>query len=181
MPRFAVLLRGINVGKGQRVPMADFRALLEGLGYTEVKTLLNSGNAVFASTGKVAAKHAVGIAAALQDRLGVHAPVIVKTASELASVVEANPIVPVASEHSRFLVAFGASASALQSLGSLMAMVKAPEKLLITAEAAYLHCPSGILQSKVGKAMLGKAGQGVTTRNWATVLKLATMAGAGAA
>jgi uncharacterized protein (DUF1697 family) len=49
MPRFVVLLRGVNVGKGNRVAMVEFKESLEGLGYTDVKTLLNSGNAVFAS------------------------------------------------------------------------------------------------------------------------------------
>ena len=181
MRRFVVLLRGVNVGSGNRVPMADFKALLEGLGYSEVKTLLNSGNAVFASADKAASKHTVEIAAALQDRLGVHASVIVKSASELESVVDANPIVPVKFEHSRFLVAFGASESALGSLDRLTTLVQAPEKFAITKDAAYLYCPSGILESKAGKAMLGKAGKGVTTRNWATVLKLAAMVRATAA
>ena len=160
--------------------MAEFRALLEDLGYKDVKTLLNSGNAVFASTGRSASKHAEEIASALQDRLGVVASTIVKSGSELESVVNQNPIVPEESEHSRFLVALGANESALQSLAALTSLVQVPEKLVITKEAAYLYCPSGILESKVGKAMLGKVGKAVTTRNWATVLKLSAMVSASA-
>ena len=54
MTGYVALLRGINVGKAKRIAMADLRALLEGLGYTHVKTVLNSGNAVFDATGAVA-------------------------------------------------------------------------------------------------------------------------------
>ena len=78
MPRFVVLLRGVNVGKGNRVPMAEFKAMLEGLGYTSVSTVLNSGNAVFTSTGRSSSKHAASIAATLQQTMGVTTPVIVK-------------------------------------------------------------------------------------------------------
>jgi len=178
MPRFIVLLRGVNVGKGKRVPMADFKALLEAQGYTDVKTLLNSGNAVFTSTGRSAAKHAAAVAAAVQLGLGVTTSAIVKSAAELSAIIQASPIVPPAAEHSRFLVAFAHSPEALQTLLPLPALVQAPERFVVTAEAAFLHCPGGLLESKVGEALLGKTGKAVTTRNWARVLKLAALVGA---
>lgn len=175
MPRFVVLLRGVNVGKGNRVPMAEFKRLLETLGYTDVKTLLNSGNAVFASSTRSGVQHAKAIAAAVQATFGVPAPVIVKSAAELAAIISGNPIVPPASEHSRFLVAFGQQEAALHALRALQPLAQPPERLVITGEAAYLHCPAGLLESKAGKALLGRAGKGVTTRNWATVLKLGAL------
>lgn len=175
MPRYAALLRGVNVGKGNRVPMAEFKILLEGMGCTDVKTLLNSGNAVFSSTARSAEKLSLAIAARVASTFGVTTPVIVKSAAELAAVISAAPMSPPDEEHSRFLVAFGRDESAVQALAPLVPLVKAPERLVITSQAAYLHCPEGLLQSKVGEAMLGKAGSGVTTRNWATVLKIATL------
>lgn len=54
MPRFVALLRGVNVGKGKRVPMAELRKVLTALDYRDVQTLLNSGNAVFESGGRAA-------------------------------------------------------------------------------------------------------------------------------
>ena len=65
MPRYVALFRGINVGKAKRIAMADLRALLEKLGYTDVKTLLNSGNAVFTGAAGAADKHAERIRAAV--------------------------------------------------------------------------------------------------------------------
>lgn len=177
MPRFIVLLRGVNVGKGNRVPMAEFKALLEELGYTDVKTLLNSGNAVFTSSGRSTAKHAEAIASALHQRLGITTPTIVKSAAELAAIVQAAPVVPPETDHSRFLVAFAPNPDALQALVPLQALAEGQERFEVKAEAAYLHCPAGLLESKVGEALLGKAGRGVTTRNWGTVLKLCALTG----
>ena len=177
MPRFVVLLRGVNVGKGNRVAMAGFKVLLDGLGYTDVKTLLNSGNAVFASSGRSGAKHAAAIAAQVESRFGVTTPVVVKSAAEFAAIINGNPMVPPEADHSRFLVAFGPDESALQALRSLLLLAGDPERLVITGRAAYLHCPGGLRESKVGEAMLGRAGRGVTTRNWATVLKLGALLG----
>ena len=172
MPRFIVLLRGVNVGKGRRVPMAGFKALLEQLGYANVKTLLNSGNAAFDSSIRSAARHSVAIAASLQEQLGVATLTIVKSAAEMSAIVGGNPMLPTEGESSRSFVAFAADPAALQGLAALQSLLQPSEHLAITPQAAYLHCPDGILQSRVGAAMLGKVGQGITTRNWATVLKI---------
>src|ERR1700744_4210713 len=71
MKRYIALLRGINVGKAKRVPMADLRALMESLGYAGVRTLLNSGNAVFDAKAGTAASHAKKLRAAILDTIGV--------------------------------------------------------------------------------------------------------------
>lgn len=177
MPQYVVLLRGVNVGKGKRVAMAEFKRLLEGLECTEVKTLLNSGNAVFSSTARSSAKLVTAIAAGLEEAFGITTPVVVKTAAELAAIIRDAPLTPPDAEHARFLVAFGRDEPAIQALAPLVPLAQAPERLHITPLAAYLHCPQGLLESRVGEAMLGKAGRGVTTRNWATVLKIQALLG----
>lgn len=176
MPTFVALLRGINVGKAKRVPMAEFRSLLSGLGYTHVVTLLNSGNAVFRAATGAPAKHAADIAAAIQGRLKVDVAVIVKSARELAAIVAENPIKVAASEHSRFLVGFVQDTKALRALTTLEPIVVPPEQFAVGARVAYLLCARGILDSKAGAALLGKARSPATTRNWATVLKLHALA-----
>ena len=181
MSRFVVLLRGVNVGKGNRVPMAGFRAALEELGHGSVRTLLNSGNAVFSSTGLSTSELAHGIASVVEARFGVVTPVIVKSAAELDAIVQNNPFPPPEAAHSRFLVAFAMDTSKLHELAPLSPLVQPDERFSITEHAAYLHCPGGLLQSQVGKAIVGRTGRSVTTRNWATVLKLAALLGEGAA
>jgi uncharacterized protein (DUF1697 family) len=172
MPRYVVLLRGVNVGKGNRVPMADFRALLEGLGYSDVRTLLNSGNAAFTAASRSAPRLGAAIGDALQETFGFKVAVMVISAAGLDAAIAGNPAPPPADAHSRFLVAFGQDASALQALQVLQPLAGPQELFHIGAHAAYLLCHPGILDSKAAAGMVGKAGRGVTTRNWATVLKL---------
>ena len=169
---YIALLRGINVGKAKRIAMADLRALLEGLGHTDVATLLNSGNVVFRSSKKTPAKIAAEISAAIATQLGIDVPVIVKSAKDLATIIEANTLADAADDPSRLLVAFVQEADALPALSAIAPHVVPPERFLLGREAAYLHCARGILESKAGEALVGKAGKAATTRNWATVLKL---------
>jgi uncharacterized protein (DUF1697 family) len=175
--RFVVLLRGVNVGKSNRVPMAEFKAMLHGLGYTDVVTLLNSGNAVISSADSSATQHAECIATALADSMGVTVPVVVKSRTELAEVVVACPFTIREADYSQFLAVFANDSALLQSLAPLQALVQPPDQFAIGSEAAYGYCAAGIKESKLGKALLGKAGKSVTTRNWATVLKLLSLCG----
>lgn len=176
MPTFVTLLRGVNVGRAKRVPMAEFRALLMFLGYTEVTTLLNSGNAIFHAAKGAPAKHAANIATALKSKLNVEVPVIVKPARALAAIVAESPIEVEAALHSRFLVAFTQDAQGLRGLAAIRSRVEPPEQFVIGRHAAYLFCAGGILESKAGASLLGKAGRAATTRNWATTLKLLALA-----
>ena len=172
MPAFAVLLRGVNVGKGNRVPMAALRELLEARGGSDVRTLLNRGNAVFRGAAASVDDVAADVRRALRERLGVSVEVVVKDADAFDAIVAANPMVPRAEEHARFLVAFAEEAADLRGLAALEPLLRPEERLAIGDHAAYLHCAAGIRDSRAAGALLGKAGRAVTTRNWATVLKL---------
>jgi uncharacterized protein (DUF1697 family) len=177
MPTFVALLRGINnIGKAKRVPMVELRALLSGLGYTGVATLLNSGNVVFRAPGGTPPKHSANIAVALLTQLKVEVPVIVKSASELGAILSENPIKAEADEHSRFLVAFVQDTKVLSSLAFIEPLVVPPEEFAVGKSAAYLLCAMGIAESKAGRALIGRAGKSATTRNLATVVKLYALA-----
>lgn len=176
MPTFVALLRGVNAGKAKRVPMAELRALLTGLGYTGVATLLNSGNAVFRAQRDTPAKHSAAIAAAIFTQLKVEVPVIVKSARELAAIISENPNEAGVEKWPRSLVAFVQDTKALSGLAAIESLVVPPEQFAVGKNAAYLLCAAGILESKAGEALLGKAGKLATTRNWATVLKLQALA-----
>ena len=152
--------------------MAQLRAVMAAIGYQDVLTLLNSGNAVFGATSGAPAKHAKAIAAAISSKLGVDVPVIVKSANEFGAIVDENPLAGIAPDHSRLLVVFAQDSKALSALTALESLVDRTEQFVVSKNAAYLHCAGGILESKAGKALLGKAGDAVTSRNWKTVLKL---------
>lgn len=175
MPRFAALLRGVNVGGAKRVPMAELRTLLESLGYRGVRTLLNSGNVVFVGTGRSTSAHQARIEAALAQSLHVEVPVIVKSAREFAAIARANPLADVATDPARLLVAFTGDAVALKSFAALSPLLRPPERLVFGEHALYLWCANGILASKAAALLLGKSGKAATTRNWATVQKISAL------
>lgn len=171
--RMVALLRGINVGKAKRVGMADLRALVEGLGFRDVRTLLNSGNVVFTAPRPVAPdRTAERIEKALAERTGVSARVTVVTAAELDAAVAGNPLARVADEPARFLVAFLNKPVHRAKLEVLAKEDWAPEALGVGPRVAYLWCANGILDSRLWSAVGKALGEGVTSRNWATVLKL---------
>lgn len=172
MSIYIALLRGINVGKAKRIAMADLRALLAGLGYTDVATLLNSGNVVFKAGKGTPKKLAAHISAAIASQLGIEVPVIVVSAKDFALIAKDNPFAASATDPSRLLIAFVPDAGALSAVSTISTLVTPPEQLHVGAHAAYLHCASGILESKAAEALLGKAGKAATTRNWGTVQKL---------
>jgi len=176
MHTFVALLRGINVGKAKRVSMAELRDLMTELGYSDVATLLNSGNAVFRAAKGAPVKHAAQIAHAVATSLKVEVPVIVKSARDLAAIVSENPLAEKAHDHSRLLVVFVQNKKALSGLESIGPLVVPPEQFAVGENAAYLNCVNGILESKAAEALLGRAGKTATTRNWATVLKLQALA-----
>ncbi len=176
MKRYIALLRGINVGKAKRVAMADLRALMESLGLTGVRTLLNSGNAVFDAKGGTAAGHAKALKAAILAQTGVDCEVIVKSAADLAAAIAEHPLRHHADDDARLLVLFTQEASSLALLEPLEGDDWAPEALAVGTHAAWLWCANGIIESRVSKATGKLLGQRGTARNWATVKKLHAMA-----
>ena len=136
MKRHIALLRGINVGKARRVAMADLRALMEGLGHARVRTLLNSGNAVFDARAGTPAAHAKQLRAAILDKTGVDCEVIVKTAAELAAAIAEHPLRRHADDDARMLVMFTQDASSLALLAPLQDADWAPEAFAVGRHAA---------------------------------------------
>ena len=173
--RQVALLRGINVGRAKRVAMADLREMVEGLGYKDVRTLLNSGNVVFTSAG-AAPDAAARIEKAMTSKLHVPSRVTVLTAAELTAIVKGNPLARIATNPSRLLVGFLSRASDRALLKPLEKQSWKPEALGIGPRAAYVWCPVGMLESPLAKALARALGDAVTTRNWATVMKLDALA-----
>ena len=105
--RRVALLRGINVGRAKRISMGDLRALFAGLGYGDVRTLLNSGNVVFTVTQRNTGDQADRIERAIADRLGVTTRVTVLLGREVAEAIQENPLKRVAADPSRLLFLVG--------------------------------------------------------------------------
>ncbi len=165
------LLRGINVGRAKRVAMADLRKLLGDLGFAQVRTVLNSGNVVYDGGAVAPAEAAARIEEALVLKLGVAARVTVLSASQFAELVEQNTLAP-AADAARLLTLVFNNPADVQRLLPLLQQPWQPEALALGRWAAYAWCPDGVLASKVVAALGVLLGDGVTSRNWATMQKL---------
>ena len=172
MPTHVALLRGINVGKAKRVAMADLRDIVAGLGYGDVKTLLNSGNVVFSAPGVKAVEAAQRIEKALSAKLRLESRVTVLTAKEMRAVIDDNPFATIATEPSRFLVAVPSTKSDLEKLRPHLVKDWSPECFALGSRVAYMWCPGGILESGVNDVVSRTLRDAVTVRNWATISKL---------
>jgi len=173
---YVALLRGINVGKAKRVAMADLRAVMESLGYGEVRTLLASGNVVFTAQRALARSAASTMQEALAAWTGVSSRFIVFPAGELDAIVQANPLSGRIADPSRGFVTFAREGASLAPLQPMLRQGWGRDALALGARVAYTWCPDGQLQSPLMEA-IGKAMRDdITVRNWGTTLKLQLLA-----
>lgn len=173
---YVLLLRGINVGRNKRLAMPDLRSLLEDVGYSEVRTHLQSGNVVLTSPDS-AARIAEIVRSEIAARLALEVGIIVRTADEMAEVVSVNALRDVATDPSRYVVTFLPGPVDQTSLRELEEQSFAPEEFAVRGREVFLWCPNGQHESPLAKA-LGKAGVTTTgtARNWRTVTRLAELA-----
>ncbi len=181
MPSHLALLRGVNVG-GVKLAMADLRAVLGSLGYADVSTYIQSGNALFSADGTSTAALAAEIEAALDRQVGMRPRVLVLTRDELARVIRDNPY-PDEPDPRMVHAVFLAGEPGPEQVAAVAETERqaAGKGCRDTARYAgrvlYLHTPDGFGRSELAAQLSRRAGpmsaQGAgTARNWATVTKL---------
>ena len=187
MTTYVGLLRGINVGGHNRVVMADLKRVVEELGHTDVKTYVNSGNVVFDAEGRGSAKEGDRLAGlieqAIKTELGVSPAVLVRSATELAAVADANPYTDEPDPKRVHVVFLAAPPSPDERKTAKEAERAAKEKgssdeLTIIKRAVYLHTPDGFGRSVLAELLSRRKGTLMTVgtaRNWSTVTKLRAM------
>ncbi len=181
MATHIVLIRGINVGTGKRVVMAELRKALTNRGFDDVRTVLNSGNAVLASD-KPAKTVARTVSEVLAEELRVDAEVIVRSPDQVVAAMTADPLGDVATDGSKHFLGFLAtvpSAAKVQAVAELRdEAATAPDIARLIDDHLYLWCPNGITNSTFAKLNWDRAlGTPVTVRNFNTVTKLVQLAG----
>ncbi|MGA9314945.1 MAG: DUF1697 domain-containing protein [Solirubrobacteraceae bacterium] len=166
------LLRGINVGAHNRIPMAELRTLLAELGYPDARTLVQSGNIV------LSAELPPGeLEGAIAERFGVQTPVVVRTHAELAAVVALDPLGDVAAEHKLYQVSFLSAEPDPQVVAKIAQEDFAPERFVHVGREIYAWHPQGIHNSRLARMLSDKRlGVVATARNWKTTTRLLEMA-----
>ena len=171
MQKYISILRGINVGGAKKVLMADLKALYESLGFTNVRTYIQSGNVAFAtdSTADLTAL----IQTAIATKYCFDVPIIVLTNTELTAIVQNNSFIVLTEDTTKLHVTFLGATPTETALMKLQKLSFAPDAFQITDRAVYLHCPIDYGHTKLSNSFFEKQLKvTATTRNWKTVLAL---------
>jgi len=178
MTTYVALLRGINVGGRKKVPMAQLREILGGLGWTGVRTYLNSGNAVFAAPETDPAELAARLEKAVAGHFGFDVDCFVIDGPYLRRVVDVCPFPAEELSGKQLHVSFLSGEPSAEKFGEVDTGAFLPEEFRLGELAYYLYAPSGLGVSKLA-VELGRTkyvkGLTVTSRNWNTVQALLEM------
>ena len=171
--RYLVLPRGINVGTRNRVPMAELRSKLAVAGYSDVATVLQSGNVIVSTESDRPDVVADTMQRLLSDEFDVNVPCLVRTAKQIRGVLERNPLREVVSDPSRYLVNFLAEEPDPNVGAALVEEDHSPQAIAIEGNEAYVWTPDGVKAMTLSYAYLEKRfGIVATARNWNALEKI---------
>jgi uncharacterized protein (DUF1697 family) len=174
--RQVILLRGVNVGARNRLPMAALREQLEQAGMSAVRTYVQSGNVVLDSDLRAEAL-AARCEALIADRFSLQVGVVVRTRAQLARVLRRDPLGELAAEPKLYQVSFCASKPSDDALKRIATLAAEGERLVAHGSEIYAWFPHGIGRSRLAAQLSGPAlGVLATARNWTTVTKLLELA-----
>lgn len=174
---YIALLRGINVGGKNRLPMKDLATMFVNVGSEAVRTYIQSGNVLFRADPKVAEEIPTLIRASIQREFGYEIPVVTRGAADLEAVVHANPFVRAGAATDKLHVVFLAHTPDEGQVEGLDPDRSPPDEFTVRGREIYLHCPNGMARSKLTNAYFDSRLSTVSTmRNWKTVRKLIELA-----
>ena len=179
---YVALLRGVNVGGKNKLPMKDLAALFADAECTDVVTYIQSGNVVFQASEACAARVPAAVAKAIADGLGFRAPLVIRTAGEIRAVARGNPFLRGGSsaEIDFLHVMFLADRPSPARVAGLDPNRSPSDEFRVVGREIYLRFPNGAARTKLTNAYFdSKLATTSTMRNWRTVLKLADMTEAG--
>jgi uncharacterized protein (DUF1697 family) len=170
------LLRGINMGGRKRLPMKDLAHLFADAGAREVRTYIQSGNVVFRAAPGAAGALAAAVEKGMADRFGFTAPVVLRTAEELAAVVADNPFPAAGADPKALHVLFLAHPPDPERAAGLDPDRSPPDAFALGAREVYLYLPNGVARTRLSNDWFDRRlGTRSTGRNWRTVLTLLEM------
>jgi len=176
MNTWIALFRGINVTGNNLLPMKDLVARLGGLGCKDVKTYIQSGNAVFRSSVAKASTLAARIESAVEEGHGFRPRVLLLGIADLESAVATNPFPEAEDEPKSLHLWFLAERPARPSLDALKGCQAANERFALKGGVFYLHAPDGIGRSKLAARVEKALGVEATARNWRSARKVLELA-----
>lgn len=170
------LLRGINVGGHNKLPMRDLVTLLEAIGLQHVQTYIQSGNVVFQTERKDLLALAQEIGTAIEAGYGFRPQVMLLCLADMETAVARNPFPDATDNHKTLHFYFLESIPPAPDLALLASLKTEREQFQLIDTVFYLHAPDGIGRSKLAVKVEKALGVATTARNWRTVSKVLEMA-----
>jgi uncharacterized protein (DUF1697 family) len=175
MKTFIVLLRGINVGGHRRIKMADLRALLEKVGFSEVTSYIQSGNIIL-KANQTAGKVKKLVADAIEKKYGFTVQVMVRIPQEWQQAIENNPFPSEQRDPQKLHFTFLDGSPSESALQDLVQFQTEAELFEIRGQVLYVYYSNGAGRSKLTNNFFEtKLGVSGTARNWNTVQKISSM------
>ena len=169
--KYIILLRGVNVGGNNKLPMTDLRTALTNRGLEKVSTYIASGN-VFADSELGSMKLAALVRSVISDSFRLEIPVLVRTRDSLVSIAERNPFDQV-TDFAKLAITFLDSEPSPLEVTALRTANPEPEQFVIDGTTMYAYYPNSFGQTKLTSAMIDRKLKTIsTTRNLNTLLKL---------
>jgi uncharacterized protein (DUF1697 family) len=173
---FLALLRGINVGGKNKLPMTDLVALFAAAGCRDVRSYIQSGNVIFQADLEVVASLPDVITAAIAEKYGYQVPVVLRTAVQLGDVIRQNPFVAQGADEETLHVLFLADRPSVARVESLDLDRSPPDAFVVSGQEVYLRLPNGAGRTKLTNSYFdAKLATVSTGRNWRTVTALYAM------
>lgn len=174
--RHIALLRGINVGGKNKLPMATLKTIFEDAGCENVRTYIQSGNVVLEASAAAAKNLADDIARRITKKTKLNVPVVIRNAKQWRAMVKANPFLKKGIDEKSCHVMCLADAPTKAQLATLDSDRSPGDSYLIKGADVFLHTPNGVARTKLTNAYFDSRLNTVSTaRNWRTVLTLAAM------
>ncbi|WP_420645317.1 DUF1697 domain-containing protein [Candidatus Leptofilum sp.] len=176
MNTIILLLRGINVGGRNKLPMRDLKAILAEIGLANVQTYIQSGNVVCQTDRTDLPTLAEEIGAAIGESQGFVPRILLLSLVDLETAVAQNPFPATDEQHKTLHFYFLESAPSNPDLARLEAAKSESEQFALIGSVFYLYAPDGIGRSKLATKVERALGVAATARNWRTASKLLEMA-----
>lgn len=174
--RYVVLLRGVNVGGSNKLPMKSLAALVEACGAQEVRTYIQSGNVVLRATPAVVKTLPARIEAAILEQHGFNAPTVMRSGAALQKILEENPYTKEGVEEEAQLILFLRERRSKQAVATLDPGRWLPDRFVVAGQEVYAHYPQGIGKSKMTNAYFDSRLNTLSTgRNLRTLRQLLAM------
>lgn len=180
MGAYAALLRAINVGGANKLPMKDLRAMFTDAGCVEVRTYIQSGNVVYSAPSEVARRVPALISTAIAENFGYEVPLIIRTETELRRASRSNPFLKEDVDIRALHVVLLAELPSAARVASLDPDRSPPDEFLVDGREIFLRLPNGVGRSKLTVRYFDSALATTSTmRSWRTLLKLLEMCAGG--